>query len=211
VNAREHLQEQEFETRSTKSETKPNVKWQKYQSPGISSCWAFGFLVLDLFRIWDFGFRDFNWVAAEGRVGESAMAVRIKKSTSLEVLNMTPIIDVVFQLLLFFLVATRFAAEDRELDVMLPAASEAKPLTAQPQELFVNIDHQGRYFLHGKIVSGDEVAQILRQAAADNPASQSVIIRADKRVQLDSAVFVMNACNQAGIFDYTLTTSGEDN
>ena len=139
------------------------------------------------------------------------MAVRIKKSTSLEVLNMTPIIDVVFQLLLFFLVATRFAAEDRELDVMLPAASEAKPLTAQPQELFVNIDHQGQYFLHGKIVSGDEVAQILRQAAADNPANQSVIIRADKRVQLDSAVFVMNACNQAGIFDYTLTTSGEEN
>ncbi|MCU0983063.1 MAG: biopolymer transporter ExbD [Pirellulaceae bacterium] len=124
---------------------------------------------------------------------------------------MTPLIDVVFQLLLFFLVATRFAAEDRELDVMLPAASEARPLIAQPRELFVNIDHQGQYFIQGKVVSGDEVAQILRQAAADNPANQSVIIRADRRVQLDSAVFVMNACNQAGIFDYTLTTSGEDN
>ena len=139
------------------------------------------------------------------------MGVRIKKSTSLEVLNMTPIIDVVFQLLLFFLVATRFAAEDRELDVMLPAASEAKPLIAQPREMFVNIDHQGRYFVQGKIVSGDEVEHILRQAAADNPANQSVVIRADRRVQLDSAVFVMNACNKAGIFDYTLTTSGEEN
>ena len=138
------------------------------------------------------------------------MAVRIKKSTSLEVLNMTPIINVVFQLLLFFLVATRFAAEDRELDVMLPAASEAKPLMAQPQEMFVNIDHQGRYFIHGKIVSGDKVAHVLHRAAADNPANQSVIIRADKRVQLDHAVFVMNACNQAGIFDYTLTTAGQE-
>jgi biopolymer transport protein ExbD len=139
------------------------------------------------------------------------MAVRIKKGSSLDVLNMTPLIDVVFQLLLFFLVATRFAAEDRELDVMLPAASEARPLIAQPRELFVNIDHQGQYFIQGKVVNGDEVAQILRQAAADNPAHQSVIIRADRRVQLDSAVFVMNACNQAGIFDYTLTTSGEEN
>ncbi len=139
------------------------------------------------------------------------MAVRIRKSSSLEVLNMTPLIDVVFQLLLFFLVATRFAAEDRELDVMLPAASEAKPLIAQPRELFVNIDHQGQYFIQGKIVSGDEVEHILRQAAADNPANQSVIIRADRRVQLDAAVFVMNACNKAGIFDYTLTTSGEEN
>jgi len=139
------------------------------------------------------------------------MAVKIKKSSSLDVLNLTPLIDVVFQLLLFFLVVTRFASEDRELDVMLPAASEAKPLIAQPRELFVNIDHQGQYFVQGKIVSGDEVERILRQAAADNPASQSVIIRADKRVQLDSAVFVMNACNKAGIFDYTLTTSGEEN
>jgi len=50
---------------------------------------------------------------------ERSMAVHIKKSSSLEALNMTPLIDVVFQLLLFFLVATRFAAEDRELDVML--------------------------------------------------------------------------------------------
>jgi biopolymer transport protein ExbD len=139
------------------------------------------------------------------------MAVKIKRSSSLDVLNLTPLIDVVFQLLLFFLVVTRFASEDRELDVMLPAASEAKPLIAQPRELFVNIDHQGQYFVQGKIVSGDEVERILRQAAADNPASQSVIIRADKRVQLDSAVFVMNACNKAGIFDYTLTTSGEEN
>jgi biopolymer transport protein ExbD len=139
------------------------------------------------------------------------MAVKIRKSSSLDVLNLTPLIDVVFQLLLFFLVVTRFASEDRELDVMLPAASEAKPLIAQPRELFVNIDHQGQYFVQGKIVSGDEVERILRQAAADNPASQSVIIRADKRVQLDSAVFVMNACNKAGIFDYTLTTSGEEN
>jgi len=138
------------------------------------------------------------------------MAVKIKKSSSLDVLNLTPLIDVVFQLLLFFLVVTRFASEDRELDVMLPAASEAKPLIAQPRELFVNIDHQGQYFVQGKIVSDDEVERILRQAAADNPASQSVIIRADKRVRLDSAVFVMNACNKAGIFDYTLTTSGEE-
>jgi len=135
------------------------------------------------------------------------MAVKIKKGSSLSVLNLTPLIDVVFQLLLFFLVVTRFASEDRELDVMLPVASEARPLIAQPRELFVNIDHQGRFFVDGKIVSGDEVERMLRQAAADH---RSVIIRADRRVQLDSAVFVMNACNKAGIFDYKLTTAGED-
>ena len=136
------------------------------------------------------------------------MAVRIRKGSTLDVLNMTPIIDVVFQLLLFFLVATRFAAEDRELDVLLPAASEAKPLIVQPKELFVNIDHQGRYYIQGRTLSGEEVERVLRQAAVDNPGNQSVIIRADKRVALDFVVFVMNLCNRVGIFEYKLTTEG---
>jgi biopolymer transport protein ExbD len=137
------------------------------------------------------------------------MAVKIKKGTALGTLTLTPLIDVVFLLLIFFLVATRFAQEDRELDVMLPAASEAKPLTVQPKEMFINVDHGGRYFVDGKTLSGDEVESVLEQAVVDNPVNQSVIIRADKRVKLDFVVFVMNACNKVGIFDYSLTIQGE--
>ena len=136
------------------------------------------------------------------------MAVKIKRGHALGTLSLTPLIDVVFLLLIFFLVATRFAQEDRELDVVLPAASEAQPMTHQPREVFVNIDHQGNYFVDGKILSGDEVEAVLRRAVTNNPLNQSVVIRADKRVALDHAVFVMNLCNQVGIFDYRLTTDG---
>ena len=124
-------------------------------------------------------------------------------------LSLTPLIDIVFLLLIFFLVATRFAEEDRELDVMLPSASEAKPLTVQPRELLINIDHNGQYFVDHKMLGGDEIEQVLKRAVTDNPMNQSVIIRSDKRVQLDYVVFVLNACNKAGIFDYSLTTEGE--
>lgn len=141
--------------------------------------------------------------------GISQMAVKIKKGAALGTLTLTPLIDVVFLLLIFFLVATRFAQEDRELDVMLPAASEARPLTVQPKEMFVNVDRDGRYFVDGKTLDGDEIENVLEQAVVDNPVNQSVIIRADKRVQLDSVVFVMNACNKVGIFDYSLTIQGE--
>jgi biopolymer transport protein ExbD len=137
------------------------------------------------------------------------MAVKIKRGQALGTLSLTPLIDVVFLLLIFFLVATRFAQEDRELDVVLPAASEAKPLTVQPKELFVNIDHRGSYFVDGKTLTGDEVEAVLRQAATDNPVNQSVIIRADKRVPLDFVVLVMNLCNKVGIYDYSLTIDGE--
>jgi biopolymer transport protein ExbD len=84
-------------------------------------------------------------------------------------------------------------------------------MTVAPKELFVNIDHAGRYYVEGKTLTGDEVEAILRQAAANNPGNQSVIIRADRRVSLDFVVFVMNLCNRAGIFDYSLTTEGEPN
>ena len=58
------------------------------------------------------------------------MAIKFDKSTAIGTLSLTPLIDIVFLLLIFFLVATEFAKEEREMKVVLPAASEAKPLTA---------------------------------------------------------------------------------
>ncbi len=135
------------------------------------------------------------------------MAVQLKKSQALGMLNMTPIIDIVFQLLIFFLVATRFAQEDRELEVTLPHASEAQPLIAEAEELFVNIDRQGKFYVDGQFRTPDDVEGVLRQAVANNPANQRVIIRADKSVVFDHVVTVMNLCNKTGVMDYVVTTS----
>jgi biopolymer transport protein ExbD len=138
------------------------------------------------------------------------MAVNLNKGSAVENLNLTPLIDVVFLLLVFFLVVTRFAKEDRELDVVLPSASEAQPLIEQPKQVFVNIDSQGKFFVGGKILSAPEVLGVLREAVANSGTTPSVIIRADKRVALEAAVVVMDMCNRAGIFDYSLTTEGEN-
>ena len=137
------------------------------------------------------------------------MAISLNKGRAANLLDLTPMIDMVFNLLIFFMVVSRFAQEDRELDVILPSASEARPLTARPKEVFVNIDQQGRYFVEGNILDEPEVEAYLLRAARDNPLGQSVVIRADKRVQFDSVVVVMNLCNKAGIRDYTVTTQGE--
>ncbi len=134
------------------------------------------------------------------------MAVKIRKGNALSALSLTPLIDVVFLLLVFFLVTTRFAQEDYELDVVLPSASEAQPLIAEPKELFINIDRQGDYYVDGRVVSRQEMEQILEQTVADNPVNQSVVIRADKRVEFDYVVSVMNLCNRTGVRDYSVTT-----
>ena len=134
------------------------------------------------------------------------MAVKIETGSALGHLSLTPLIDIVFLLLIFFLVATRFAEEERELDVMLPEASEARPLTSKPRELFINVDQQGRYFVTGKILSEDQLAQVLKTAWVNNPGRQSVVIRADKRCRWQFVVAAMNACNRAKIRDYRVTT-----
>jgi biopolymer transport protein ExbD len=133
------------------------------------------------------------------------MSVKINKGEALGGLNLTPIIDVVFLLLIFFLVATRFEEEERSLDVVLPQASEAMPLVAKPKELFVNVDDRGRYFVSGQFVTEAELEAALVQAAANNPGRQTVIIRADKRCVWQFIVTVMDLCNKAGIRDYRVT------
>jgi len=138
------------------------------------------------------------------------MAVQIDKGSALTSLSLTPLIDVVFLLLIFFLVATRFAEEERELDVLLPQASEARPLISQPKEMFVNVDKDGRYYVTGKILSLEELYPVLKAAWVNNPGRATVIIRADKRCRWEFVVAVMNACNKANIRDYRVTTLKAD-
>ena len=137
------------------------------------------------------------------------MPVTINKGTALSSLSMTPLIDIVFLLLIFFLVNTRFSEEDHELEVMLPTASEAKPLIVKPKEIFINIDAEGTYFVGTEQLKLNELEKMLGEADVNNPMGQTVIVRADKRCQWDSVVAAINACQRAGIPDVRPTTSGD--
>jgi biopolymer transport protein ExbD len=137
------------------------------------------------------------------------MAVNLDKGEALSTLSLTPLIDVVFLLLIFFLVATKFAEEERELNVLLPDASEAQPRTSKPRETIVNIDETGRYFVSGRHLSLDELEKALRIVRVNNPGRASVIFRADKRCQFDFVVAGINACKKARIHDYKVTARRE--
>jgi len=126
------------------------------------------------------------------------MAVKIDKGEALGSLSLTSLIDVVFLLLIFFLVATRFAEEDREMDIRIPVASEAKPLAMAPKEIFINIDKDGRVIVAKRVVNNEALYQLLQQAVANNP-TQSAIIRADERCEFRHVVRVGNLCTKAGV------------
>lgn len=138
------------------------------------------------------------------------MAVRISQGRVLAALSLTPLIDVVFLLLIFFLVASRLSQEDRELDVPLPSAANAMPMTVEPQELIVNIDDRGGLFVNNQVLDGAGFERLLAQTLANNPLGQSVVIRADRRVPLQSPVDVMDICMKLGA-TYSLSIAEEAN
>jgi biopolymer transport protein ExbD len=137
------------------------------------------------------------------------MSVRINKGRLSGGLELTPMIDVVFLLMIFFLVASKLDEADRFIDVVLPKASAAKPLTSRPREFLVNIDREGNYFVGARPVAIGDLQTLLKQAAVDNPKRQTVIVRADENVAHKFVVAAMNACVEAGIEDYQVQSAEE--
>ena len=133
------------------------------------------------------------------------MPVKIKRSRS-DSVNLTPMIDVVFQLMIFFLVATRLDDSQHYLPVVLPQASEARPLISKPEEMVVNVDRTGAYFVGGTRLDDAGLERALQQAAANNPGRQQVVIRSDQHAEMRFVVKVMDLCKKTRVNSYSVAT-----
>lgn len=130
-------------------------------------------------------------------------------------IDMTPMIDCVFQLLLFFLVASHFEEQARvsgegQLDANLPEAAAAMPMTMRPRELVVNINGNGEFYVGGNQLNEQQLADQLRRTQVNNPGNQSVVIRGDEAADWKFVARVMSLCNQAQIVDYRVAVVPED-
>ena len=134
------------------------------------------------------------------------MPVKIKKGIA-GAMDMTPMIDVVFQLMIFFLVATKLDEAEREFPVALPTASEAKPFTSKPNEIFINIERNGRYFVQGRFLTLAELESLLAQSAANNPTANRPHSRRRGSRSMKFVVAAINAMHKAGIRDYRIDTA----
>lgn len=140
------------------------------------------------------------------------MTVSFKPSDALSQVNMTPMIDCVFQLLLFFMLASQFKDfEDQDLSIELPSASEAAPLVAETETIYVNVNSAGEYFVRNRKLSLEELDDYLQQAAANNRLTTKVEIRGDRRVALDAVAQVLNLCAKAQITNTKIATQGQGN
>ncbi len=118
--------------------------------------------------------------------------------------NMTPMIDVVFLLIIFFLVSSHLARQETQMALPLPGADsgEAAPQDERPR-VTINVRGDGTLMLAGHRVQAEQLQQRLRQRLADSGASLEVRIRGDRQVPYGSVEPVMLACARAGIWNVT--------
>lgn len=121
-------------------------------------------------------------------------------------LNITPLIDVVFLLLIFFMVSTTFDRSS-EINITLPKASEEYK---EHRTLSVNVavDAQDRIFINGRLLVNSQlltVREALRDAAQGLKEPQ-VIISADQNARYQSVVRIMDAARQLKLINITFAT-----
>jgi biopolymer transport protein ExbD len=123
-----------------------------------------------------------------------------KRSEDLQI-NMTPMIDMVFLLIIFFLTATTFAEKERELDVLLPSTKGAGSLSkALEQNIVINVKKGGEIVVAGRLLSEPElVAFVAGRREARAPAQVKVKVRADRRTPHGQVAAVLDAVLRAGV------------
>ena len=120
-------------------------------------------------------------------------------------IELTPMIDMVFLLLTFFLVATTFHQEEREMQIALPFAKTSAPISALLQELIVNVDRDGAIIVGGRTLEPEQLERMVGDAVRTNP-DQKVTVRGDRHTPYANIVTVLDICKQGGIQEPYLDT-----
>ncbi|MEW5804055.1 MAG: biopolymer transporter ExbD [bacterium] len=120
-------------------------------------------------------------------------------------MNMTPMIDIVFQLLIFFLLTTNFVTTEG-IQVKLP---QARATAAQThEEITVFISKEGRIFLQQEELNESQLYGRLAGMIA-NAQYKLVIVKADRGIILNKAVKVMDIARKAGAERLCIATDGD--
>jgi biopolymer transport protein ExbD len=133
------------------------------------------------------------------------MLLKPSRIEGLGSLELTPLIDMVFLLLIFFLVATTFHQEEREIQIALPAAASAGPISTMLREVIVNVDEQGQILVGGRRMSVEDLRTLITEAVEVNP-EQKVTVRGDRRTAYDNVVKVLDVCKGSGVQEPYLDT-----
>ncbi|MBW7907635.1 MAG: biopolymer transporter ExbD [Kiritimatiellae bacterium] len=119
--------------------------------------------------------------------------------------QMTPMIDVVFLLLCFFVSSQIFAQWETEIDITLPTARTGEVPQRLPGEIIVNILASGEVIVNGRSLDSEQLGSMLSRVVTLFPG-QPVLIRADKTTAYEHVIRVLDLCRQADIWNISFAT-----
>jgi len=117
-------------------------------------------------------------------------------------INITPLIDIVFLLLIFFMVSTTFV-ENEAIKVNLPRASKNPAVHSEPATLSVAIDKAGQIYFKDKRISLDALGKAFSEGKGEKT---TLVIRADSFANHGKVVDVMDTAKQNGITKIAIAT-----
>ncbi|MEX0775936.1 MAG: biopolymer transporter ExbD [Phycisphaeraceae bacterium] len=125
------------------------------------------------------------------------MRIDLQDDDAVEV-QMAPLIDCVFLLLIFFLVATSLKKIEKELPLELPHSAAAISVSVDPQTMVIGIDRTGQPYINGQPVTFGVLEQQISTAAANDP-QQRVRIDADRDTPWQHVVHILDALQFRGL------------
>ena len=117
--------------------------------------------------------------------------------------NMTPMIDVVFLLIIFFLVSSHLAKQEAQMDLPLPTADSGVTPDDTARRLTLNVTQDGSMLLAGRSITRAELRQRLEQARSDHGKDVEIRIRGDRAVPYSAVAPIMLSCARTGIWKVT--------
>ena len=119
-------------------------------------------------------------------------------------INLTPMIDIVFQLIIFFMVCARFTDLERSVDLSVPQVSDVAALTPAPQKRVIDVYRDGRIDLDRQPQTLPQLTQSLASAHRQYD-ELGVVVRGDAQGPFQNVAAVLTACRQAGISEINIS------
>lgn len=137
------------------------------------------------------------------------MRIRDVQAEAEEPFNLVPLMDMAFNLLIFFMAATSFTQIEKDMNVQLPRTAPFQTMSAPPKQIVINIRQDGSTVIAGKTYTQDELAKFIQSEIKPDP-NRAVLIRADERSIMKYFAGVASLCRHAGVSELKIGLLQQD-
>lgn len=120
-------------------------------------------------------------------------------------MQLAPMMDVLFVLIIFFVVTMSYARFETEIGISVPAVEEGKPPKRSIGEIVVNVRQDGTIVVNSLVLSAEQLLEKLEKIRELYP-DQAVILRGDTKAEYGAIAALLDICQKAGIWNVAFAT-----